>query len=187
MESGAGTLIGMHQQARQAMDREAIEQAIREIHLDCFGWALACCRHDREEAQDVLQTSYLKALEGKAAFHGSSSVKTWMFGIVRRTAWERRRSGLLRALLPRRAGADVPPATPTPESVATDREAQARLRSMLDHLSPRQRALLHLVYYQDMTIEDASQVLGISVGSARTHYARGKQRLRALLHGRTDA
>ena len=58
---------------------------------------------------------------------------------------------------------------------------------MFDHLSPRQRALLHLVYYQDMTIEDASQVLGISVGSARTHYARGKQRLRALLHGRTDA
>jgi RNA polymerase sigma-70 factor (ECF subfamily) len=34
-----------------------------------------------------------------------------------------------------------------------------------------------------MTIEEASEVLGISLGSARTHYERGKSRLRALLNG----
>lgn len=185
MESGAGTLIGM-QQASRAMDRETIEQAIREIHPDCFGWALACCRHDREEAQDVLQASYLKALEGKAVYHGSASVKTWMFGIVRRTAWERRRSWLVRTLIRRRPGEEISPA-PTPESVASDREAHARLRTLLAQLSPRQRDLLHLVYYQEMTIEDASQVLGITLGTARTHYTRGKDRLRALLQGRNQA
>ena len=38
-----------------------------------------------------------------------------------------------------------------------------------------------------MTIEDASEVLGITVGTARTHYARGKDRLRALLQGRNQA
>ena len=185
MESRAGTLIGMQQTSR-AMDRDAIEQAIREIHPDCFGWALTCCQHDREEAEDVLQASYLKALEGRAVFHGSSSVKTWMFGIVRRTAWERRRSWLVRALIRRRPGEEIPPA-PTPESIASDREAHARLRGLLAQLSPRQRDLLHLVYYQEMTIEDASEVLGITVGTARTHYARGKQRLRALLQGRDHA
>ena len=185
MESRAGTLIGMQQTSR-AMDRDAIEQAIREIHPDCFGWALTCCQHDREEAEDVLQASYLKALEGRAVFHGSSSVKTWMFGIVRRTAWERRRSWLVRALIRRRPGEEIPPA-PTPESIASDREAHARLRGLLAQLSPRQRDLLHLVYYQEMTIEDASEVLGITVGTARTHYARGKDRLRALLQGRNQA
>ena len=185
MESRAGTLIGMQQTSR-AMDRDAIEQAIREIHPDCYGWALTCCRHDREEAEDVLQASYLKALEGTAVYHGSSSVKTWMFGIVRRTAWERRRSWLVRALIRRRPGEEIPPA-PTPESIASDREAHARLRGLLAQLSPRQRDLLHLVYYQEMTIEDASEVLGITVGTARTHYARGKDRLRALLQGRNQA
>jgi RNA polymerase sigma-70 factor (ECF subfamily) len=185
METRAGTLIDM-QQASRAIDRDAIEQAIREIHLDCFGWALACCRHDREEAEDVLQASYLKALEGKAIFTGSSTVKTWMFGIVRRTAWERRRSWLRRMLIPGNHGKEISPA-PTPESVASDREAHARLRDLLAQLSPRQRALLHLVYYQEMSIEDASEVLGIPVGTARTHYARGKQRLRALLQERNQA
>jgi len=186
MESPAGSLMDM-EQARPALDRGAIEQAIREIHLDCFGWALACCRHDREEAEDVLQASYLKALEGKAVFNGSSSVKTWMFGIVRHTAWERRRSGFVRLLLRRDAPADPVPLAPTPESIVSDREAHHRLRTLLAQLSPRQRNLLHLVYYQEMTIEDASEVLGISVGTARTHYERGKQRLRALLHGRNFA
>lgn len=186
MEHGVETLIGM-EQASRALDRSAIEQAIREIHLDCFGWALACCRHDRDEAEDVLQASYLKALEGRAIFSGSSSVKTWMFGVVRRTAWERRRSHLLRRFLRREVAEDPRPSTPSPESVASDREAHARLRALLTRLSSRQRDLLHLVYYQEMTIEDASEVLGITVGTARTHYERGKQRLRALLQGRNHA
>ena len=183
MEHGVGTLIGMEQTSR-ALDRSAIEQAIREIHLDCFGWALACCRHDRDEAEDVLQASYLKALEGRAIFSGSSSVKTWMFGVVRRTAWERRRSHLLRRFL---RPEQPPPTASTPESVASDREAHTQLRALLAQLSSRQRDLLHLVYYQDMTIEDASEVLGITVGTARTHYERGKHRLRALLQGRNHA
>jgi RNA polymerase sigma-70 factor (ECF subfamily) len=175
----------MHEPHRK-IDRDEVAQSIREIHAACFGWALACCRHDREEAEDVLQTSYLKALEGKAVFNGSSSVKTWMFGIVRKTASERRRGNVLRRLLGRTllGGSDAPP---TPEAVTSDREAQARLRRMLGTLSPRQRDLLHLVYYQEMTIEEASEVLGISVGTARTHYERGKQRLRALIHGENQA
>jgi RNA polymerase sigma-70 factor (ECF subfamily) len=144
---------------------------------------MACCRHEREEAEDVLQTSYLKALEGKAIFNGSSSVKTWMFGVVRKTAQERRRYALVRVLWRNSVPVDRNGAAPDPETLASDREAHARLRTMLGHLSSRQRDLLHLVYYQEMTIEEASEVLGISLGSARTHYERGKQRLRALVNG----
>ena len=48
-------------------------------------------------------------------------------------------------------------------------------------LSERQRSLLHLVFYHGLTVDDAADALGISVGSARTHYARGKARLAVLL------
>jgi DNA-directed RNA polymerase specialized sigma24 family protein len=48
-------------------------------------------------------------------------------------------------------------------------------------LTQRQRQLLHLVFYQDLTIADAAGVLGVSIGTARTHYERGKQRLREML------
>ena len=46
-----------------------------------------------------------------------------------------------------------------------------------------------LVFYQELSVAEAASVLGISVGTARTHYQRGKQRLRELLAGeeRDDA
>jgi RNA polymerase sigma-70 factor (ECF subfamily) len=52
---------------------------------------------------------------------------------------------------------------------------------LLSRLSRRQRELLHLVFYQELTVEQAAEVLRIPVGTARTHYERGKSRLRGLL------
>jgi len=43
--------------------------------------------------------------------------------------------------------------------------------------------VLHLVFAEDFTVEGAAAVMGIGVGSARTHYDRGKKRLKALLGG----
>jgi RNA polymerase sigma factor (sigma-70 family) len=57
----------------------------------------------------------------------------------------------------------------------------AGLRVALTQLSKRQQEVLHLVFYQELTIQDAADVLAMPVGTARTHYERGKARLRKLL------
>ena len=57
------------------------------------------------------------------------------------------------------------------------------LEKALTKLSERQREALHLTFYQGMTVEEAAEVMSVSVGSARTHYTRGKERLRGLLNG----
>jgi len=41
--------------------------------------------------------------------------------------------------------------------------------------------VLHLVFYQELTIEEASRVMNVSLGTARTHFDRGKRRLREIL------
>ena len=55
------------------------------------------------------------------------------------------------------------------------------LTAALAQLSKRQQEVLHLVFYQSLTIQDAAIVLAMPVGTARTHYERGKARLRALI------
>ena len=166
------------------MSRRELEAELERHHADCHGWALGCCAWDRTEADDVLQTSYLKVLDGRAAFDGRSSFRTWLFAVIRRTAAEHRRRGLLRRFWPLRAALDGAgePADPAPDPAAAlgRAETNGRLREALAALPRRQRELLHLVFYQELSISEAAGVLGVSVGSARTHYERGKRRLREL-------
>ena len=160
--------------------RAHVEAELERHHADCFAWAMACCGRDRNEAEDVLQTSYLKVLDGRAVFAGRSSFKTWLFGVIRRTASEHRRWRALRRF---RSAALAERADPAPDAAtaAGNSETAARLVGALATLTARQRELLHLVFYQDLTIAEAAAVLGISIGTARTHYERGKERLRQRL------
>src|SRR5882762_9563571 len=71
---------------------------LERLHGCSFGWALSCCRRDATEAEEVLQTVYLKILEGKARYRGESSLKTWLFAVIRKTAATEYLRRLLRSL-----------------------------------------------------------------------------------------
>ena len=158
------------------MDRVELERELERLHAASFGWALGCCRRNHDDAEEVLQTVYVKVLDGKARFDGRSSLKTWLFAVIRRTALSHRRTRWLRSLALLR----LPPPEPVEQVHSEDTR---RLLGALRKLARRQREVLELVFYHDMTIEEAGAALRISVGSARVHYTRGKKRLEALLHG----
>jgi len=162
---------------------ENVHGELERIHLASFGWALWCCDHRREEAEEVLQSAYLKVLEGSARFGGESTLKTWFFAVIRRTAAEQRRRRWMRERLLERWFTEAPEraAEPDPERAAAASQASRALLEALGYLSARQREVLHLVFYQEMTIEEAARVLGISLGTARTHFERGKRQLRGRL------
>jgi RNA polymerase sigma-70 factor (ECF subfamily) len=54
------------------MDIPELKAELEKHHEASFGWALSCCRHNRADAEEVLQTVYLKILQGKARYRGRS-------------------------------------------------------------------------------------------------------------------
>jgi len=164
-------------------ERSALESDLESLHTESWGWALSCCERDREMAQEALQTAYLRIISGRARFDGKSSFKTWVFGVIRMIARSERRRAWLWSSRHLRSDAalDVPDSASRIEMTLEDAERSESLARALTALSPRQREVLQLVFYHDLTIEDAAGVMRVSVGSARTHYDRGKKALARLL------
>jgi len=168
----------------QQIDIVELQDELEKLHSASFGWALSCCRRDHAEAEEVLQTVYLKILQGKAKFRGESSLKTWLFAVIRKTAIGEYRKKLLRNLvfiggLEKRD--DATPLVDAPGAAFEKSEIQKQFRTALAKLPPRQREVLHLAFYEDMTLSEAAGIMGISIGSARQHYERGKKHLREWL------
>ena len=165
------------------MEGADIRAELVRHHAESFGWALHCCARDRAEAEDVLQTAYLKVLEGRARYDGQAAFKTWLFSVIRRTAADMRRRHWLRRIgLARYAEeVEVQSASPDIPEAPADSVAASLFSSALSRLPARQREVLHLVFYQNMSIREAAGVMGVGLGSARTHYERGKARLRSWI------
>ena len=168
---------------------EELEARLAELHAASFGWACSCCGWNEADAEDVLQTTYLKVISGRARYDGRSAFRTWLFGVIRHTAREysrAKRSQVERAQrLHQQAVPDVE--GPRPMEAIEAAERADRLRSALRELPDRQREVIDLVFYQEMTIREAAEVMEVSIGSARVHYDRGKKRLRALLSSGSES
>lgn len=159
-----------------------VECELERLHEESFGWALSCCAWDHAEAEDVLQVTYVRVISGTARFDGKSRFRTWLFGVIRLVALERRRRISRRARLAAELGRSEVAQEPADAQTRLERgERTAMLRVALARLPERQREVLHLVFYEGLTVAESAEAMGVGVGSARTHYARGKARLRQLL------
>lgn len=166
-------------------ERDDLAAALALFHAKSYGWALACCERNADEATDVLQDAYAKVLTGKARFDGRSALKTWFFGVVRLTAREHRRSSVVRFLFPQATHRHAPaPEVPQADEALAERQLASAMSAALAELSDRQREVLHLVFYEDLTIAEASTIMQVSLGTARLHYDRGKKNLHVILERR---
>jgi RNA polymerase sigma factor (sigma-70 family) len=166
----------------------SIEQELSALHEASFGWALTCCNRDASVAEEVLQDVYFKVLDGRARFDRRSSLRTWLFGVIRMTAREHRRGAVLRFLRGNRGEhepADLADPRRAPDSEAAAQQRSERMVKALARIAGRQREVLHLVFYEDLSIAEAAQVMGVSIGTARQHYERGKQALSMILREET--
>ena len=149
------------------------KRALEALHGDLFGWALSRCGYHEATAEDLMQQAYVELLSGKARFNNKSTLKTFVFGVVQNLARSRFRKQNTRLRIVDSYAAEQVEAT-------EDDHERSNLKVVweaVESLPQRQRDITELVFIRDMTIEEASQVMGVSTGSGRVHYDRAKKSL----------
>lgn len=147
--------------------------ALEALHSDLFGWALSRCGYHEATAEDLMQQAYVEILSGKARFSKKSTLKTFVFGVVQNLARSRFRKQNTRLRI-------VDSYATEQEQATEDDHERNNLKVVweaVEALPQRQRDITELVFIRDMTIEEASQVMGVSLGTGRVHYDRAKRSL----------
>ena len=163
-------------------------RALEALHGQLFGWALSRCGYDDAAAEDLMQQAYVEVLSGRARFDKKSTLKTFVFGVVQNLARSR-----FRRLNTRLRLIDTYAAQSDDKFTQDDPSDYGNLKMVWDaveSLPQRQRDITELVFVRDMTIEEASKVMGVSLGTGRVHYDRAKKALAEklqALHPRESA
>jgi len=158
------------------------EAALRELYA-CFGQRLYAyalrLTGDPAISEDVVQETLLAAWHSAEKFRGEGRLLAWLLGIVHHIAIKslRHRSTSISDEME----ASLPDKAPMPEECVQAGEQAAWLRQGLEKLSPEHRAVLELVFYQGLSLQETAQVCACPVGTVKSRLSYARQQLRGVL------
>ncbi|HET9794931.1 MAG TPA: sigma-70 family RNA polymerase sigma factor [Thermoanaerobaculia bacterium] len=173
-----------------AGDADAYGHFVRAYQRGVYGMALRMLR-DAAEAECVAQEAFVRAYRRLADFRGGATFETWVTRIAVnacRDRLKRKRLVLYFHQRPRAGENDdpleaVPSEEPSPERRLQSKEIKAILRQALDALSPRQRIVFALKHFEERSIPEIAELLGVDGGTVKSHLFRAAQKVRARLDG----
>ena len=172
-------------------DRTEFEK-IAMPHLNSvFRAALALCGR-ADEAEDLTQTSVLKAFERFGSFRAGTSCRAWMLRILRNT-WidSLRHRKVVGTVLPMDEGMVAAPAEAdkTTWSDAADvleNFSDEQVIKALAQLPDEQRLALFLVDVEDMTHDEVAEIMAVAVGTVKSRTSRARAALRESLRAHAE-
>lgn len=149
-------------------DREAF-RLLFERHGDrVHRYALSLTRSPHL-AEEVLQETMMAVWKGAKRFEGRSKVTTWLLGIAKNQAYN-----LLRREERGRRLPDTTDRSPDPSSEAA---LSVQVERAVDGLPEAQRDVLHLVFYENLTVRETAELLGIPEGTVKSRMYHARKRL----------
>lgn len=155
-------------------DSASFDGIVREFRADLYRVALRILGH-HDRADEAVQESLVRAWKGLARFRGESALRTWLIRIVVNVARTMMRS--------RREGGDPPddrvvdPAEGT-ESRIAKKQLRRRVRTAVAKLPPRQREVVWLKVFCELTHQEVASAMGITEGAAKAHLHQAVANLR---------
>lgn len=165
----AQTLAGRH---------EAFGSLVERYDRAVYHLAYRTLR-DQDEARDAAQEAFFKAYRSLRTFKPEAKFSTWLFAIAYHGCCDRlsRRKRYSSEEMPERADSSAGPET---EAIAND-EAR-RLRAAVAMLPEKYRTVITLYHLQGRQYDEIAQVLGVPMGTVKTHLFRAKEQLRRILN-----
>ena len=135
---------------------------------------------DRGLAEDVLSEVFFEVWKKAEQFQGRSSVSTWLLGICRHKALTAANRRPTESIDSETAMNIVDPAN-TPEAELSQKDTGSVIRRCLAALSPEHAEMIDLVYYQEKSIKEIVEILGIPENTVKTRMFYARKRLAALV------
>jgi RNA polymerase sigma-70 factor, ECF subfamily len=137
---------------------------------------------NREEAEDLVQETYTKALKGFSSFSPGTNFRAWMYRILRNT-FLTSRAGLKATVSFDDEENEIPepPASGDPESLLLARMDQEQIRLALEQLAVQQREIILLSYVEELSYKEIAETLGLPIGTVMSRLSRARRALRELL------
>jgi RNA polymerase sigma-70 factor, ECF subfamily len=169
------TLIGQI----AAGDKSAMRVLFARHHVKVYRFALRIVR-DGALAEDTVSETFIDAWQHAGRYAGRSSVSTWLLGIARHRALDAARRRPTESLDCDAAQNVVDPAR-DPEAELGRKDAGNGVRAALAALSREHGEIIDLVYYQEKSIREIAEILGIAENTVKTRMFYARKRLAALV------
>jgi RNA polymerase sigma-70 factor, ECF subfamily len=163
----------------ESLPSESFEQ-LAMPHFDRL-YNFACwLTHDRQEAEDLVQETYAKALKGFSSFQQGTNFRAWIYKILR-NAFLTSRTGLkATATVPLDLEGEeeaLPVDKETPESILLQRSDGQLVQQALEQLPVAYREILLLCEVEEMSYLEISAALSIPMGTVMSRLSRARKAL----------
>jgi len=165
------------------------EKAFREIveaYSERLYWHVRRFLCSHEDTDDLLQEIFLKVWNSLPSFRGESNLYTWLYRIATNEALNFLHKQKVRAAL------HFGSITPELETRIDDDpyfngdEAQRLLMKSIQRLPEKQRTVFCMRYFDDLSYEDISEILGTSIGALKASYHFASEKIRSELEKYSD-
>jgi RNA polymerase sigma-70 factor (ECF subfamily) len=161
---------------------EAAFRRVVDIHGPRLYLLAVSMLGNREDAQDVVQETFVGAFRGLRGFQGRSTVKTWLTRILMNNVADLRRRRHLRKTLPFDEAAEQLGASPAWRVTETGRaDMRMDIAAVVGRLPEEHRAVIVLREMQGMTYEEIAAALGVPRGTVESRLFRARQKLKEIL------
>jgi RNA polymerase sigma-70 factor (ECF subfamily) len=160
-------------------DRRALQALYLRHKVRTYRFVLRLIA-DAALAEDIVSEVFLDVWRQAVGFKGKSRVSTWILAIARYKALSALRGRSDEQLDDCAATAIADPAD-DPGMMAERRDRSRIVRKCLSQLSTMHREMLDLVYYQEKSVEEVAQIIGVPCGTVKTRMFYARKRMEKLL------